>query len=323
MIRETIKRVLREQASSKVVNFLTYKGLSENDKDKIKINGESVFTQLKGINEEELNKYLKDYNLYYGEPSKDYLIKNITDIDFALKNIDLEDSVFLKLTKQKVIIIDQLNNNDKNNNDKNNDDKSTEEKSKNIKFFQEIPTENNEKSGWSIVNMFNTNIKFWIDLINDFLMKVNIKNKLTNIDIINLYFNYKENNKKYRRALYDLLDAMINRSVFEKKIINKTWGGGQKVEQDFILELKSIGFSDDQIYVFSGEKNVVDQEGGIDLAIKCKNLWIPIQVKSNLTDALRKIPYNGFSSYPSKNRFELVSEKYENCSSDEICEKIN
>jgi predicted regulator of amino acid metabolism with ACT domain len=52
MIRETIKRVLREQASGKVVNFLTYKGLSENDKDKIKINGGSVFTQLKGVDEQ-------------------------------------------------------------------------------------------------------------------------------------------------------------------------------------------------------------------------------------------------------------------------------
>jgi hypothetical protein len=143
-------------------------------------------------------------------------------------------------------------------------------------------------------------------------------------ELIDIYFERKRENVVGGEAFYDLAKAMIDRAKHEENIINRTWGGGQETEKRFVSALLSNGFTDDDIRVFSGEKNVVDGIG-IDLAVKCDNRWIPIQVKSNENDASQFIPNKGFATFPYGNTFKLISKIGKNNDQrdlEDLCEPI-
>lgn len=325
MIREIIKRILREETisiennSSEIVNRIVSSSLSNDEKNTIKSNGEKIFSELKSMGVDELNELFKEKGLFYGSPDKDFLEKNINDINFALNNIYLSSNVMDTLKKKKYLMILQLDSINKF------ERGETERIGRYIEFFHEMSNKDGDKMTWSIVNMFNNNYKLWVELINKFLDDINLNRKINSIPIlIDYYFNLADS-KGNKRALKDLIDAMINRGYYQKTIFNKTWGGGQMVEQRFVSKLKSIGFSDDKIYVFSGEKNAVDGVG-IDLAVKCENTWIPIQVKSNSNDASYSIPYKGFSCFPYGNTYKLISKlngNNEQRNITELCDPIN
>jgi hypothetical protein len=325
MMRETIKRVLREQAITTGNNSLNNgsrivpRNLSNGEKQMIKSNGEKIFGEFKLMDINELNDLFKESGLFYGSPDKEFLERNIKDISFAVSKIDLYTKSRETLMEKKDLMVLQLNSIIEFESGK------RKNISRHIEFFHEIPNEEDKKMVWSIVNMFDNNYLLWINFINKYLDEIGFNRQInSNPTLINHYFNLTDSNGD-KKASKDLIDAMINRAHYQKIIFNKTWGGGQKVEQEFISKLKSIGFSDDQIYVFSGEKNAVDGVG-IDLAVKCEYRWVPIQVKSSEGEASHHIPYKGFSCFPYGNTYKLISKLKGNNDQrkiTELCEPIN
>jgi hypothetical protein len=293
-MKDLIRKILKEYTKVKNLQKIGYNLLSEDDKEKIKKRGNNVFVQLvsKIRKDDKLKNLFKESGLHYGVPDKEYLIKNINDAKFALDNLPLQYNTRDKLTEKKDEYDSQLKSID-------NFEKG-EQKGVGpwVVFFQE--ESKNGNMGWSEVNLYNDNIKIWITLINDW-MKVSEENFSSISELIDYYFNLDNG----ERALEDLKIAMLNREKHSKETIRGTWGGGQQVEQEFKSRLLSLGFRESDIRMFSGGKNVVDNVG-IDLAIRCNDRWIPIQVKSNSKDASTQIPYQGFSTFPFDNTFILI-----------------
>jgi hypothetical protein len=286
-MKDFIKKILREEFGSKEIRNLYWKLLSDENKLDIKERGNKIFNKFKSINNKEFNEKLKGYGLYYGPPDKEYIEKNIADIIFAINNIQLNEYTRKKLLEQKDFLSFQLTNT-----------------GRYVEYFQELPKSPEEKKTWSSANLLNDNIMVWMNLINNWLEnnKEPEKNKSVS-EIIKQYFE-KDGGKM---ALIDLSYAIIDRNEERiKNITTRTWGGGQEVEKKFVTQLiQKKGFTQDDIHVFSGEKNIVDGVG-IDLAVLCKGSWIPIQVKSDESEARKSIPYLGLSTFPSGDTFILV-----------------
>ena len=301
-MRDLIKKILKENISFGSVPSIRYKSLSDGDKESIKSNGVQIFDRFKLMDYKELNDFFREKGLFYGSPSEEYLKKNIEDIDFALKELPLKFNTRKKLVEKK----DAL-------------ERQSKEGGRNYEFFHEIPKKEQEKMVWSVVNLFDNNIMLWIRLINDWLISINHTKPIKSISsLINYYFNLENGDK----AFEDLKNAMINRETHNQNIIKYTWGGGQKVEQDFVSELLRSGFDVSDIYMFSGEKNIIDGIG-IDLAIKCSNNWIPFQVKSDVDDANNSVPYEGFSTFPYKKTFKLVSSNKVQINLEDFCKPLD
>ena len=301
-MRDLIKKILKENISFGSVPSIRYKSLSDGDKESIKSNGVQIFDRFKLMDYKELNDFFREKGLFYGSPSEEYLKKNIEDIDFALKELPLKFNTRKKLVEKK----DAL-------------ERQSKEGGRNYEFFHEIPKKEQEKMVWSVVNLFDNNIMLWIRLINDWLISINHTKPIKSISsLINYYFNLENGDK----AFEDLKNAMINRETHNQNIIKYTWGGGQKVEQDFVSELLRSGFDVSDIYMFSGEKNIIDGIG-IDLAVKCSNNWISFQVKSDVDDANNSVPYEGFSTFPYKKTFKLVSSNKVQINLEDFCKPLD
>ena len=301
-MRDLIKKILKENISFGSVPSIRYKSLSDGNKESIKSNGVQIFDRFKLMDYKELNDFFREKGLFYGSPSEEYLKKNIEDIDFALKELPLKFNTRKKLVEKK----DAL-------------ERQSKEGGRNYEFFHEIPKKEQEKMVWSVVNLFDNNIMLWIRLINDWLISINHTKPIKSISsLINYYFNLENGDK----AFEDLKNAMINRETHNQNIIKYTWGGGQKVEQDFVSELLRSGFDVSDIYMFSGEKNIIDGIG-IDLAVKCSNNWIPFQVKSDVDDANNSVPYEGFSTFPYKKTFKLVSSNKVQINLEDFCKPLD
>ena len=315
-MKSIIKRILREEIMSESFQSISYGSLSNEDKKNIKEKGVEIFNKFKLVGFEKLNNFFKEHGLYYGYPNVEYLKSNIQDITFALKEIDLPIQTKNKLREFKDNLEQQLNSIERF------EKGELPKKGRYFEYFQEIPKKEEEKMVWSIVNLFDNNIMVWVKLINDWLSSEKRTKKITSIpNLINYYFEM-DNGKK---AFKDLIYAMVERNDYQEKIINKTWGGGQKVEQNFISKLLSNGFGENNIHVFSGEKNIIDGIG-IDLAVKCGNKWIPIQVKSSDDDARNAIPYKGLATYPDGDTFKLISklkDKKNYRDLNDICKPLN
>lgn len=284
-MRDLIKRILKEEVTENYQS-ISYGLLSQQDKEDIKSKGVEVFNKLKLADFKVLNDFFKNHGLFYGAPSEEYLTSNIDDINFALDNLPLSYYTRNNLIEKRDLLSTQK-----------------KEGGRSYEFFHELPKEEKEKMVWSIVNMFDNNIMLWVRLINDWLSAKKRKKQIISIpSLINHYFSIQNG----RKALVDLVNAMINRATHKVNIFDKTWGGGQAVEQNFKSELLKNGFSENDIYMFSGEKNIVDGVG-IDLAVKCGGEWIPFQVKSNASDASYATPYKGYSTFPFEGSFILVS----------------
>ena len=296
-MKDLIKKILKEEIISESFQSISYGSLSDDDKKNIKESGVKIFDKFKLANFEILNKFFKEHGLFYGAPDKEYLQNNSAHIEFALKYLPLTLGTKVNLLEKQSRIIRQLESIQKF------ERGELPSKGRHFEFFHEIPKKEEEKMVWSIVNLFDNNIMLWIKLINNWLISIKRTKKITSVSsLINHYFE-KDNGRK---AFKDLVYAMVDRVNHSENIIKKTWGGGQEVEQSFNSELLSNGFNQDDIHIFSGEKNIVDGIG-IDLAVKCEGRWIPIQVKSNQGDAYTAIPYQGFASFPYGNTFMLVS----------------
>jgi hypothetical protein len=302
MMRDLIKKILRENNSIGSVPSIRYKSLSDSEKESIKSKGVQIFDRFKLMDYKELNDFFREKGLFYGAPDEEYLSKNIEDIDFALTKLPLKFNTRKKLVEKKDALVRQ-----------------SKEGGRNYEFFHEIPKKEQEKMVWSVVNLFDNNIMLWIKLINDWLISINRRKPITSISsLINYYFNLENGDK----AFEDLKNAMINRELHNQNIIKYTWGGGQKIEQNFVSELLRSGFGVSDIHMFSGEKNIIDGIG-IDLAVKCNNNWIPFQVKSNVEDANYSIPYEGFSTFPYKNTFKLVSSNKLQTNLEDFCKPFD
>lgn len=261
--------------------------------NKIKTGGQKTFNQILTPKTKEgktpievINEYFEPYGLEYVVPDIDFINKNISDIKFALQNISFKENVRDKIVEK----LDFLEFQKKSHEDFEKGD--IQKPGKYFLFFHE------KNGGWSIVNLFNDNVKLWIEL-----MKKHSSNYDGDIiKFIDDYFNS-------RNALKDLVRAMIDRAQHGEKTISKTWGSGTQVENQFYNTLvNKLNLPTNQIKRFSGGGNVIDLIG-VDFSIFCKNVHIPIQVKSDFQTALKSIPHTGVSVYPSDGTFYFVRTK--------------
>jgi hypothetical protein len=302
MMRDLIRKILREEFILGNRRALTYGSLSNDEREKIKRKGKEIFTKFKLYDLKKINNFFENHGLFLGSPSKEFLIKNINDASFATKHLPLSNWAKEKIEEEKFFMEKQYESIEKY------EKGEMPHKGRWYEFFHErsIPEEQKEAI-WSIVNLFDNNVSLWAQLINDWMSEnPDTQNIKSTSELIDIYFERKRENVVGGEAFYDLAKAMIDRAKHQENIINRTWGGGQETEKRFVNALLSNGFTDDDIRVFSGEKNVVDGIG-IDLAVKCDNRWIPIQVKSNENDASQFIPNKGFSTFPYGNTFKLIS----------------
>jgi len=274
-----VKRTIMESYNNKIeLSSLTY-----NQRKKIESSGAKVLENIKNFTKQteegkkDINYWLNKHGLSLTKPSNEYIAKNIEDIEFAIENLPLG-------WKENVL----------------------KEKLNLFKLQQENPTENfivlfyeivGDDLKWSYVNLYDTNVIFWIRLMNkryDSSTKENIDS------LIREYFGDLSVNTF---AAKDMFKSMMNeRQVLSKQIFDKTWGGGREVEIAFVKKLLELGIKGDDIKVFGGEGNWVDRFG-IDLAFKFKGTYIPVQVKSKKESAKKSIPFQGVSAYPENSEF--------------------
>jgi hypothetical protein len=283
LMKRTIMEISNPEKKSNL-SKLTYNSLTDSQKDKIKSLGMRIFSDIKNYIEPETNRrinyWLEQHGLQLKVPSVEFIQKNIDDIKFVFDNLELSNSKKKDLKENLDFLELQLEN-------------------PNSKFIVLFHEENDE---WSIVNMFDNNIILWIKLINDsfdFNSEINVD------EFLNDY--YKGGSDS--RAAHDLLRAiLLDRENHKKNIFSKTWGGGQEVENNFFNQLRQLGVSPENLRIFSGGGNFVDR-AGFDGAMRCRNIWFSIQVKSNQNDALKSIPYRGISVFPSEGEFYYFHDK--------------
>lgn len=263
-------------------SYLTYKNLTSAQRKKIKLEGRNIFNLIK----KKLDKNLLfQYGLTLKVPSINFIEKNIKDIDFALKNLQLTDTQRNKLRGD----LDNLALHKENSN------------KEDVLLFFEMNDEGDDNE-WSFVNMFDNNVTLWLNL-----MKKSVKIKdFSNLDsAIEFYFSVQPNGEIL--AHNDLMEAILtDRDLHISKVFSKTWGKGSRLEEKFFTELSKYT----NVMVFSESGNYVDMIG-IDGAFVCKttNRWVSVQVKSEKNDALDAIPEGGISVYLVGNKFHFVSKK--------------
>jgi hypothetical protein len=301
-MRDLIRKILREEFILENHRVLTYHSLSNDEREQIKTKGKEIFTKFKLGNLTKINNFFENHGLFLGAPSKEFLIKNINDAIFATKHLPLSNSAREKINSEKFFMEKQYESIERY------EKGEIPHKGRWYEFFHERSISEEKKEAiWSIVNLFDNNVSLWAQLINDWMSEnPETQNIKSTSELIDIYFKREREDVVGGEAFHDLAKAMIERGKHEENIINRTWGGGQETEKSFVSTLLSNGFTDGDIRVFSGEKNVVDGVG-IDLAVKCDNRWIPIQVKSNENDASQFIPNKGFATFPYGNTFKLIS----------------
>jgi len=319
-MRDLIRKILREEFILENHRVLTYHSLSNDEREQIKTKGREIFLKFKLYNLTKINNFFENHGLFLGAPSKEFLVNNIDDAEFALKHLPLSNSAKIKIGDEKYYMGQQYDGIEKY------EKGETPHKGRWYEFFHEKSLPEEKKDAvWSIVNLFDNNVSLWAQLINDWMSENPDTQNIKSIsELIDIYFKREKENVVGGEAFSDLAMAMIERAKHEENIINRTWGGGQETEKSFVSKLLSNGFTDDNIRVFSGEKNVVDGVG-IDLAVKCDNRWIPIQVKSNENDASQFIPNKGFATFPYGDTFKLISKIGKNNDQrdlEDLCEPI-
>lgn len=314
-MKDNIRKILKEYVD---MRDFTYFALSKDDRTEIKKLGRQTFENLKEREEKfkKLNNHISTFGITLTTPTKRYCEENIDDITFALDNISTLNFYQKKeLESQRELLRKQLNSIEQF------ERGETSEITKYIQYFHELPNNDNEEKKWSIVNLFDDNIIFWIEMIKLKTQKYPELIQSENFtQLIKNYFALDNNTE----AMKDLVEAMARRENYREQIFARTWDGGREVENKFVDSLPS-SFNKK---VFSGEKNIVDNKAGIDLAVECNSTWIPIQVKSSKKDAEFYIPKGGYSVYPSDdNSFKLVSKDkdgnfiYKNL--EDICTPVN
>ena len=286
------------------IKKISYTDLSEDQKKKIETLGRKTFNNLiSSFGGEVLNKFFTDnnINLEYGAPTKEYLETNKKDIKWAIDNLPLDYSTVNKLKNEELSIEKQL------------ESVLSGKDTKWVQFFQE---KNGDVKEWSLVNLLDNNIVFWLYHINKFLNFREIKRN--QIDkLVERYFSEPFDGEPNGLAQDDLIISMGTIDKY-KSTVGKTWESGSATENEFIEFLLKNKFSKSDIYAFSGKKNVVDSIG-IDLAIRCNGQWHPIQVKTHKITDTGRVPKNGFGAYRQENTFVLINKKGIEVSLAQIC----
>ena len=274
-----VKRIIMEKSEQK----LRWSSFTKEQRKKMENLGFNLLINIKNFTKEtedgvkDINHWLEKHNLVIRKPSDDYIIQNIEDIEFALKNLPLSKGKTFLLKKNLKILENQLNTSKKDN----------------YLFYEK----NGDTLIWSLVNLYDNNINLWIRLLNK---RYTFPGKIDIDSLIDKYFGDCGINTN---AGKDIFNAMTNdREILSKEIFEKTWGGGREVEDLFVRFLLKIGIDSNSIRIFAGEGNFVDR-AGIDLSIKYNNVYIPIQVKSIDSEAKYSVPEGGISVFPNNMRF--------------------
>lgn len=275
-----VKSLIMENNS----NELRMSDLTKSQWKDIENKGVAVLENIKKFSKEteegkkDINHWLIKHGLLLRRPSEKDVRTNIDDLEFAIKNLPLQPWKRNAL-EEKLSLFKQQEENPQENV---------------IVLFYEVQ---GDDFRWSYVNLYDTNIIFWLRLMNKRYGQIS---KLNIGSIVQEYFGDLSVNTL---AAKDMFQSMVNdRQILSKQIFEKTWGGGRDVEIKFVKHLISLGIAEDDIQVFGGEGNWVDRFG-IDLAFKFKNSYIPVQVKSKKDSAQKTVPYMGISVYPENSKF--------------------
>jgi hypothetical protein len=278
----------------------------------IKSNGVKVFETLKTKKRKVLDKFLENKGIILTVGDENYLKKNLEDINFAINNLKLSSNLELDILSKKKEIINTLN-------------PSLGYRSSKLEHFR-------EGDKWSLINKFDTNILLWKSSILHFYnshpeYKNLVDESKDCSDAINIFFN-KEfltyENFKLTFGEYAFLENISENFEKAKSIVSRTSESGDQTENHFIKFLKNnfggqVDGENGNIYHFTSNGGILDVKG-LDLAIKINDKWYSVQVKNNLEEAIKKIPYMGISVYPTndKNGFnycmkknnEIITKKY-------------
>lgn len=298
-----LKTIIMEN-STKTCDLQKLNVFSQPYQGQIKSNGVKVFETLKTDKRDVLDRYLENEGIILTVGDENYLKKNLEDIQFAIDNLKLSPGVWSDIQFKKKEIINTLN-------------PTLNYRSHKLEHFR-------EGDKWSLINKFDTNILLWkSSMIHFYNSHVEYKNLVDNakdcFDAIDIFFNKKflyYDNFRLTFAEYAFLENISENFENAKRIVSKTSERGDSTENDFIQFLVQnfggrVSGENKNIYHFASNGGIMDQKG-IDLAINIQNKWFSIQVKNNLEEALKNIPYMGISVYPTNDStgFSYCMKKY-------------
>jgi hypothetical protein len=290
-----VKRTIMEDNQS--FNIKKCDFFSDENMKLIKLKGKEVFNNFKTKKLKFLKSFIEknnpDSNIVLEIGDKEYLEKNLADINFLLENLDITKTLFEYFKGIERDIREDLDNN--------------------FKFQNETLVFFKENGLWSSINKFDDNIKLWRASIfgyydNDEKFK-NIVNQSSSCSraIENFftqeYEKFEDFSLTYAEAAF--LENITIGFDTSKKIVKITSEKGDNTENDFVnFLIKNFGgvlYNNEtktgNIYVFSSNGGFVDRKG-IDLALKRNGTWKKVQVKSNFDEAVMSIPRNGISVFP-------------------------
>jgi len=284
-MENNFKKILLE--SRQLMKKLSYGDFSPEQRKLIEILGRETFNEFKlGENSEKLKQLMSIYNpsLDLKLPSQEYVEKNVTDIDWVLDGPgkDLEYWGPKKRKKLQDVKRELLENE--------------------VVLYH-------EGDEWSLVNLFDNNIKLWIFNMNylvdndpEFVNEVfGDKYKLDKDRLINVFFNNESPTAYLTYAQESFLRNILHNFDDAKELVSGTYGGGLALEDEFInFAIDKVG--SENVYVFSSKGGVIDMTG-VDLCVYIYGRWQPVQVKTIESDAKRNIPRGGFSVYKKNGKF--------------------
>lgn len=192
---------------------------------------------------------------------------------------------------------------------------------------------------WSILNKVDTNYINWAKMIS----KRDLQGDLGSGSIkskIDKYFEQQNIDKIYQKEMsdmddetkrliynkartlslaeFDLIESFLTHlsSEADTKAIDhidnimdrlrSSTNAGDMVEEDLVLWLKNHDVPESDIVRFNTYGNLVDVTFQIDLIVKLKGNWVPIQVKNKETRSSKLISYDigGMIIYPAPERFQ-------------------
>lgn len=288
-----VKTIIMEN-SSNACNLQKLNVFNQPFQNQIKSNGVKVFETLKTKKRKVLDKFLENNGIILTVGDENYLKKNLEDINFATDNLKLSSNLKLDISLKKTEIIDTLN-------------PSLGYRSSKLEHFR-------EGDKWSLINKFDTNILLWkSSIIHFYNSHPEYKNLVDEskdcTEAIDIFFNkmfLTYENFELTFGEYAFLENISENFDAAKRIVSRTSERGDNTENEFIKflvenfngELKG---ENKNIYHFASNGGILDQKG-IDLAIKIQNKWFSIQVKNNLEEAIKNIPYMGISVYPTNDQ---------------------
>lgn len=296
-----------------------YDSLQQHYQKKMKEEGIKAYLNLIKTSKKDFLKPSKNYKIIVDKPSKDWVQRNLNDLEFFIKNTTnspkphkFEDRKHEATTHEEAgDLIQDL---------------------KNEKFvgFVEV---NGDRKDWSILNKINTNTINWAKMITKRYLNGDLGGGSPG-NILNEYFKQRliedfypefedlntsqkdvvlNSAKTLSFAEFDIIEAFHHQNDEESEMlgidplsniinrIKKTTQTGDKSENEFIEWLIKKGVPLSNIHSFSSWGNLVDITFQIDLLLNLNGITIPIQVKSSDTyTKLLTYDIGGIVVFPNK-----------------------